>query len=116
MLNDWMRLMVDRASFSLHSYASTILAAYIQRTSSRSLAEGDRADNLLRYSLVLAESIRRTWVVSSGIQGLYSTVRNGRPRCMGDIVVISGHGFGEARSAHEWMEQRSDAYGGLMLR
>ena len=112
-LNSWMGQMVEHASRALHSDSSVILSAQEEANAGLSLSDAPHCDNIW-YSWILAESIRRTWLVTSGIQGLCLTIQHDQPQCIGAMMFKSRRGFWGARSAPDWMKQCSEVYGGLI--
>jgi hypothetical protein len=69
--------------------------------------------NLLWYSWILAESTRRTWLVASGIQGIYRIIQQEPFSCMGGVMFTSRKGFWEAPSALIWEKRCAEVYAGL---
>ncbi|KAJ4369600.1 hypothetical protein N0V83_005362 [Neocucurbitaria cava] len=70
--------------------------------------------NLLWYSWILAESTRRTWLVTSGVQGIYKLIRNNEAGCMGGLIFTCRNGFWNAPSAVAWEKQCSEVYAGMV--
>jgi hypothetical protein len=73
-------------------------------------------ENALWYSWIIAESVRRLWLVIAGVQGLYklfSTPDSTQP-CLGGTVFTSRQGFWEASSAGMWEKQCGERYAGLV--
>lgn len=66
------------------------------------------------HSWLLAESIRRTYLVASMIQGMYMTSRNRVHYCLGGMVFTSRTGFWDAPSAIAWQQKCVDVCGGLV--
>lgn len=66
------------------------------------------------YSWVLAESIRRTWLMISMVQGIYLTSQDGIDHCLGGMMFTSRVGFWEAQTALEWQQKCTEIYGGLV--
>ena len=66
------------------------------------------------YSWILAESIRRTWLMVSMVQGMYMTSRDGVDHCLGGMVFTSRAGFWEAPTASTWQQKCTEVYGGLI--
>lgn len=60
--------------------------------------------SLLWDSWILSESVRRTWVVSAGVQGVYTLLQQGRlPRgCKGNMMFTTHRRVWEAPSASAW--------------
>lgn len=51
---------------------------------------------------ILAESIRRIWVVTSVIEAIYHTLKHGWSPMTGSLPCTARHGLWQARSAAEW--------------
>lgn len=68
----------------------------------------------LWFAWILAESIRRTWLMVSGIQGVYEMVQKASAHCMGAMVLTTRVGFWEASTSLAWEKKCSEAYGGLV--
>jgi hypothetical protein len=111
-LAKWMREMVQ------HSSQATCLGGSI--ISPQSSPQGitiptAQNENLLWYSWILAESIRRTWVVGSGAQVIFLGVQRGSATpCDGGMMFTTRHGVWEARSAVEWEKLCMEVHIGLM--
>ncbi|KAF2126488.1 hypothetical protein P153DRAFT_254081, partial [Dothidotthia symphoricarpi CBS 119687] len=71
-------------------------------------------ENLLWYSWVLIESTRRTWLIASGIQGMYQLIQRRMAACMGGTIFTSRQGFWEAPTALVWEKRCSEVYAGLV--
>ena len=113
-LNSWMQQMVEHASQAVCLGSSVISSARGDATAGLRLSTTAHCNNLLWYSWILAESIRRTWLVASGIQGVYLIIQQGQASCMGGMMFTTRHGFWEASSALAWEKQCSEVYGGLI--
>jgi hypothetical protein len=70
----------------------------------------------LWHTWILAESARRTWLITAGIQGLYKFFTNPDPMspCLGGTVFTSRRGFWEAQSARAWEKECCERYAGLV--
>ncbi|KAK9318861.1 hypothetical protein V1517DRAFT_334384 [Lipomyces orientalis] len=109
-LNSWMQQMVEHASQAVCLGGSVISSAHEQTAVGFSLSK-----NLLWYSWILAESIRRTWVVASGIQGIYLMIQQGRGvHCQGGMMFTTRQGVWEAESALAWEKLCSEVNVGLL--
>lgn len=114
-LNSWMEQMVDHASHAVCLGGSVISSAHEQTAGGSSPSDIAHCENLLWYSWILAESIRRTWLVASGIQGAYLTIQQGRAiPCQGGMVFTTRQGVWEAKSARAWEKLCSEVNVGLM--
>ncbi|KAF1844425.1 uncharacterized protein K460DRAFT_288156 [Cucurbitaria berberidis CBS 394.84] len=109
-LESWLFQLVSQASQTTCSGESLISAPSEQIAAPTSIP----CDNLLWYSWILAESTRRTWLITSGIQGLYKLIRDGTASCMGGTIFTSRRGFWEAPSALAWEKQCCELYTGLV--
>ncbi|KAK9781546.1 hypothetical protein AB5N19_05974 [Seiridium cardinale] len=58
----------------------------------------------LHEKWVLGESIRRIWILTHLVQGLYLTVRDGRTDCPGGIYFTMRQGLWDAASSRAWGE------------
>lgn len=63
----------------------------------------DHRDNLLWYSWILAENIRRTWLVAQSLQTIYAMIQLGQiSQCPGTMMFSTRQGVWEAKSARAW--------------
>jgi hypothetical protein len=53
---------------------------------------------------VLAESVRRTWMITHYTQCVYLTLRDGWAECMGGIMFTARQGLWDAASSIQWAE------------
>ncbi|EXJ93471.1 hypothetical protein A1O1_01863 [Capronia coronata CBS 617.96] len=75
----------------------------------------DHCQNVLWYSWIMAESIRRTQIVGSSINSVYLTMQQGRPTgCRGSLMFTTRHGAWEADSAPAWEKLCLEVNIGLM--
>jgi hypothetical protein len=72
------------------------------------------SEDLLWYTYIITESVRRTWLVTAGVQGLYNLIQCGKGSCMGGTIFTSRSGFWEAKSAVAWEKRCCDVYAGLV--
>jgi hypothetical protein len=70
---------------------------------------------------IMAESVRRIWLVTAGLQGLYKLFTNSstsdeglQTPCLGGTLFTSRKGFWEAPSARVWEKSCSERYAGLV--
>jgi hypothetical protein len=54
---------------------------------------------------ILAESVRRTWLVAGHTQCIYGLLRNGISTCPGGLMFTTREGLWQANSAEEWWEK-----------
>jgi hypothetical protein len=113
-LNSWMQEMVHHASFN------TCLGDYVTSSAHEqalavSSSYRSRRESVLWHSWILAESARRTWVVSSGIQAVFLALqqRDGIP-CQGGVMVTTRQGIWEAQSSVAWEKLCLEVDVGLM--
>jgi hypothetical protein len=100
------------------------VAVLMQQTSSIILtysppcpSDFSSSSNILWYSWILSESVRRMWLVVGGLQGLYKLFTNAgvdAGKCMGGTVFTSRAGFWEASSASMWEKRCAERYAGLV--
>ena len=113
-LNLWMQQMVEHASHAVCSSGSITSPAHEQT------AAGYHPSNILHcenlwHSWILSESIRRTWLIASGIQGAYLVMQQHRTiPCQGGMVITTRQGVWEAQSARAWEKLCSEVNIGLM--
>lgn len=115
-----LRALADRNVPILQYWTETLM----QQTSSSILTYAppcpspltDTSENLLWYSWIFSESVRRIWLVVGGIQGLYKLFTNPDPSkpCMGGTAFTSRRGFWEASSASVWEKSCAERYAGLV--
>ena len=102
-LYSWTLQMVEHASQVVCLGTSIISSPHEQTTTSSDLFDVENSDNLLWYSWILAESIRRTWMVGCAIQGLFSDTQHGRPTgCGGGMMLTTRRGVWDAQTALAW--------------
>ncbi|KAK9236924.1 hypothetical protein V1525DRAFT_405419 [Lipomyces kononenkoae] len=103
-LKCWMQQMVEHASQAVCLGVSVISSAREQTAVDFSLSNIAHCEHLLWYSWILAESIRRTWVVASAIQTIYLMIQQGSraPPCPGGMMFTTREGVWEAQSALAW--------------
>jgi hypothetical protein len=101
-LESWVCILMDRTSLSLAS----------PPPESPTIPPG----HLLWYTWIIAESVRRAWLITAGIQGLYKHFTHPDPTrpCMGGTVFTSRRGFWEAPSARLWEKECTERYAGLV--
>lgn len=101
----WMNQLIRQASQCICIGSWMILDRHHQHIAplTTSTANVAQWQNLLWYSWIMAESIRRTWMLCSGVQGIYLITRDGvEAVCQGSITFTSRKGVWEAESAAEW--------------
>ena len=114
-LNSWTEQMVEHASQAVCLGSSVISSVYEQTAVGFDLSYIALYENACWYSWILAESIRRTWLVVSGIQGTYLVIKHSRAvPCQGGIMFTTRSGVWEAQSALAWERLCSEVNVGLM--
>lgn len=125
-LSHWMELMVKHASQSscLGSTLISPTASSIRLDGTGSVLPIGRAasavnatssQHLLWTSWILGESIRRTWLLASGIQGSYIIMKQGHSMpCQGGVNITTRNGLWDAGSASKWARLCSDAAPGFL--
>lgn len=115
-LNSWMHQMVEHASQDACLGESIIFSTHEQVTAGFSLSDIAHGENLLWYSWILAESIRRTWLLASGIQGMYIIQQGLSIPCLGGMMFTTRQGVWEAQSAVAWEKLCSEVNVGFIQR
>lgn len=114
-LTSWMEEMVEHASHAVCLGDFLISSTQEQTEIGSSLSDIAHCENLLWYSWILAESIRRTWLVAAGIQGTYLVIQQGRPvPCQGGMMFTTRQGVWDAQSAMVWEKLCSEVNVGFM--
>jgi hypothetical protein len=100
-LEDWVGVLMQQVSQAIHSLSGIHDAT---------------PENTLWYSWIIAESVRRLWLVVAGIQGLYKFCcdPNTLNACLGGTLFTSRDGFWEAGSASVWEKRCGERYAGLV--
>ena len=115
-LNSWLRQMVQHASQAVY-LGSSLLSPTCDKTAiGFSMSDIAHSENQLWYSWIIAESIRRTYLVASGAQGIYLGIQQGgeSPECLGGMMFTTRHGIWEATSSPDWERLCSEVNVGLM--
>ncbi|KAK1249584.1 hypothetical protein MKX08_009587 [Trichoderma sp. CBMAI-0020] len=108
LLKRWMNELVEDA-YRTSCSGSVLVSADVN-------IESDMPDsqNALWYSWILSESIRRTWIIASGVQGLYLYMQQGFTKsCQGGMMFTTRQGVWEAQSASAWDKIYSEPGAGL---
>ena len=114
-LNSWTQQMVEHASHEVCLGVSITSSFHEQMAAAFSLPDASYRENLLWHSWILAESIRRTWLLACGVQGTYLTLKNGRPTpSQGGMMFTTRKGVWEAQSALVWEKLCSEVHVGFM--
>jgi len=65
---------------------------------------------------ILAESVRRTWLVVCGVESSYDVLQKGKVHCHGGLMFTTRNGVWEARSAWAWTKLCAERDVGFMRR
>lgn len=90
------------------------LDRYICPSKSRSNRSSTSWQDQLWHSWLLAESLRRTYVTVSMVQGMYLHKQTGIHACLGGMMFTSRKGFWNASDAQSWAQRCEEVNGGLM--
>ncbi|KFY95179.1 hypothetical protein V498_03477 [Pseudogymnoascus sp. VKM F-4517 (FW-2822)] len=108
-LNSWIREMVDNAS------QAPCLGRMIASSPYEHTAIGESCENLLWYSWILAESIRRTSMLAASIQSIYLIHRDGTTSgCYGSMMFTTRQGTWDVDTAYSWQKMCSEVNVGFM--
>ncbi|KAH8812708.1 hypothetical protein F5884DRAFT_786166 [Xylogone sp. PMI_703] len=114
-LDSWLQQMIEQASQTTCLGSFMVSPAHEKALAGLSLSDIERGSNLLWYSWILAESIRRTWIIASGLQTIYLAIQQGRAvPCKGSMVFTTRGGVWEAQSAPAWEKLCAEVNVGLM--
>jgi hypothetical protein len=70
----------------------------------------------LWHAWILAESVRRTWLVASGVPAAYAMLQRGRVECNGGLMFTTLQGVWDASSAWAWTKLCAEQDVGFMPR
>lgn len=114
-LNTWIQEM------ALHSSQIPSLGRYLISSDKEQATDGwdscisAQRENLLWYSWILTESIRRAWVVGSGIQVVFTALQQKKiDSCQGGMMITTRQGVWEAPSSVAWEKLCLEVHVGLM--
>ncbi|KAF2028082.1 hypothetical protein EK21DRAFT_70552 [Setomelanomma holmii] len=121
-LENWLEVLMQQASQTLcfrdTPAFTTPATSEDLMTTARPTSGPDAVDpaNHLWFSWILAESVRRLWLITAGLQGLYKLFTKPDPArpCMGGTLFTSRQGFWEASSAGVWERECTERYAGLV--
>ncbi|KAK0631212.1 hypothetical protein B0T14DRAFT_501307 [Immersiella caudata] len=68
----------------------------------------------LWQAFILSETVRRTWLVCSGVRGAYLLLQDGQLHCAGGLMFTTAEGFWDAPSAWEWTKLCAEKDVGFM--
>ncbi|KAJ2977027.1 hypothetical protein NQ176_g4607 [Zarea fungicola] len=75
----------------------------------------DGSTSALWRAWYLAESVRRTYVLSAFLQGVYLTMKQGWSYCPGGVAFSMGTGLWNATSASTWIAEHRDKHGPQLM-
>lgn len=108
LLNMWMNEMVEDAR------RTSCSGSFLVSPDVNSESNTPDSQNTLWYSWILSESIRRTWIIASGVQGIYLYMQQGfNGVCQGGMMFTTRQGIWEAQSASAWDTIYSESDAGL---
>jgi hypothetical protein len=107
-LSQWQNELVGSASHSRH------LGQFILSDRADMSQMEVQWEKSVWHSWLLAESIRRTYLVASMVQGMYMTSRDRVHYCLGGMVFTSRSEFWDATSAMTWQQKCVEVCGGLV--
>lgn len=111
----WLQEMIDHASQEICLGISLCSRTHGKTAVDNGVRNIPSDAELVWYSWILTESIRRTWVVASGVQAIYNMIRLGRPTpCLGGMMFTTREGVWEAKSAATWKKLCSETNVGLL--
>ncbi|OKL62913.1 hypothetical protein UA08_01999 [Talaromyces atroroseus] len=117
-LTRWCMQMLDSALLSSqYVYSmSTSMGPYLLSSSSNGKASVEKKLRSDWQAWILAESVRRTWLVAGHMQCIYSLLSYGINACPGGLMFTPRAGLWHAESAYEWWarcrEKTKDSRGG----
>jgi hypothetical protein len=111
-LNQCIQRLVDQAHGGI-CYGKTITLPPIEEANDVETIQ-HKEDNLFWHSWIVAESIRRTWLITAGIQGTYLALQRSSSCCIGGQRFTARQGFWEAPSAEIFEKRCSKVYSGFI--
>lgn len=110
----WLKEMIDHASQE-ECLGTSIVGTSEGTTYPVQVGTHTEDQNMLWYSWVVAESMRRSWLVGSSIQVIFVALQGSKPvPCKGGMVFTTRSGVWEAKSAVAWEKLCSEKYVGLI--
>lgn len=108
-LNSWIREMID------HATQATCLGHMVMSSPYEDTAiDPSSSENLLWYSWILAESIRRTSMLAASVQSIYLIHRDGTASCHGSMTFTTRQGAWDVDSAYTWEKMCSEVNVGFV--
>uniref|UniRef100_A0A093VBB6 Uncharacterized protein n=1 Tax=Talaromyces marneffei PM1 TaxID=1077442 RepID=A0A093VBB6_TALMA len=96
-LSHWCKQMLDSALLS-----SQYVNSAISSTNAKTKANIEKKLNSDWNAWILAESVRRTWLVAGHMQCIYQLLSYGITACPGGLMFTTRAGLWQAESAYEW--------------
>ncbi|KAH8889453.1 hypothetical protein GQ53DRAFT_748164 [Thozetella sp. PMI_491] len=94
--------MLENSSRDLGRMAAAIDPLDLEEAGKNSLLGPHGPMDMMWHTWILAESIRRTWLVATGFQAIYLTLQEGWHPCPGSVMFTSRQGVWDAQTAFEW--------------
>ncbi|KFY33566.1 hypothetical protein V494_07527 [Pseudogymnoascus sp. VKM F-4513 (FW-928)] len=107
-LNDWVQEMID------HAREAACLGRMVMSSPYEQTAIESSSENLLWYSWILAESIRRTSLLAASIQIIYLIQRDSTASCYGSMMFTTRQGAWDVDSAPSWEKMCSEVNVGFI--
>jgi hypothetical protein len=119
-LTRWCTQMLDSALLSSqYVYSMSTSMALIGSNSRQTAASIEKKLNSDWQAWILAESVRRTWLVAGHMQCIYRLLSYGTNACPGGLMFTPRAGLWHAESAYEWWarcrEKTKGGFGGDVL-
>ncbi|KAF2107962.1 hypothetical protein BDV96DRAFT_588009 [Lophiotrema nucula] len=124
-MEDWVGVLMQQASQTLSFCSTPAFATPIPMSGAEEFQplapsplgpDTFPSSHHLWFAWILAESVRRLWLITAGLQGLYKLFSNPNPTkpCMGGTMFTSRQGFWEAPSAGAWEKRCTERFAGLV--
>ncbi|OBT67184.1 hypothetical protein VE03_02628 [Pseudogymnoascus sp. 23342-1-I1] len=107
-LNSWIREMID------HGSQAPCLGRMVASSPYEPTVIEESCENLLWYSWILAESIRRTSMLAASIQSIYLIHRDGTSSCYGSMMFTTRQGAWDVDTAYAWEKMCSEVNVGFI--
>jgi hypothetical protein len=111
-LRRWLQEMVEHVA----SLGNSIVSPTPEETAVSSISSYiTQSENVLWHSWILAESVRRTWVVGNSMQWIFNALQKGfGVPCQGGMMVTTRQDVWEAPTAMAWEKLCTEVHVGLM--
>ncbi|KAK7424265.1 hypothetical protein QQX98_000533 [Neonectria punicea] len=114
-LDSWMQEMVLNASQTASFGDYLISPAHEQAIADLGSPYSSQREDLLWYSWILTESVRRAWVLGSAIQVVFMALQQKKvDSCQGGMMITTRQGIWEAQSSVAWEKLCLEVHVGLM--